>query len=444
MQSEETPSRMLSSDAAANPSGTVSLGFLLAGNGPHLNRGCEAIVRGTVRILDAAVGAEPYYELLVSAERVEVEAQWAGESDPRLAHHYLEPVGRLSVGYVKYQLRKRLGLGFPFEVYRLPSAVYGCAAALQVGGDNYTLDYGHAPVPFLRLDEQLLRAGLPLVMWGATVGPFDKDPEVEDLFANHLKRFLVIYAREHRTVKYLLRLGLENVVQVADPAFLMEPEPIELSLPENYIGLNFSPLTAKHAMGGDIEAWARVCGEATRAAARRTGLPILLIPHVFVDTDIGNDARFLTSVSHYADMKHQVHTVAGEALNAPQLKWIISRAIVFAGARTHATIAAMSTCVPTLSLAYSEKAWGISEDVFGHSDFCLSVENLPENIGGLAEGLMDLLRQRETVRKQLEGIGPSCRANALKAGIDLKEQLIRLGRIDPTVAAKGLSSVGAS
>lgn len=52
-------------------------------------------------------------------------------------------------------------------------------------------------------------------------------------------------------------------------------------------------------------------------------------------------------------------------LTAAQYKSIISRCDMFIGARTHATIAAYSTCVPTLVIGYSVKSKGIAKDIFG-------------------------------------------------------------------------------
>ena len=52
-------------------------------------------------------------------------------------------------------------------------------------------------------------------------------------------------------------------------------------------------------------------------------------------------------------------------LTAPQYKGYIARMRFFIGARTHATIAAYSNCVPTLVLGYSVKSKGIAKDLFG-------------------------------------------------------------------------------
>jgi colanic acid/amylovoran biosynthesis protein len=50
--------------------------------------------------------------------------------------------------------------------------------------------------------------------------------------------------------------------------------------------------------------------------------------------------------------------------NAAEIKWIIGQLTLFAGARAHPTIAALSSQIPTLSFAYSTKANGINRDIF--------------------------------------------------------------------------------
>jgi colanic acid/amylovoran biosynthesis protein len=48
------------------------------------------------------------------------------------------------------------------------------AAVLSVGGDNYSLDYG-VPKLFTDLDDIVLEKKKPLAIWGASVGPFQRD-----------------------------------------------------------------------------------------------------------------------------------------------------------------------------------------------------------------------------------------------------------------------------
>ena len=87
------------------------------------------------------------------------------------------------------------------------------------------------------------------------------------------------------------------------------------------------------------------------------------VPHF----DGVDDFAFLATVTESAskEAKHQIR-VLPEGLNASEIKWIISQCSAFIGARTHSTIAALSSSVPTISLGYSLKAKGINEDIFGN------------------------------------------------------------------------------
>lgn len=96
-------------------------------------------------------------------------------------------------------------------------------AALQVGGDNYSLNYGR-PYKFFSLDDYLLRRNVPLFLWGASVGPFDSDPEFAKLAHEHLKKFGGIFVRESRSLENLRSGVSERARLVSDPAFAMMPQ----------------------------------------------------------------------------------------------------------------------------------------------------------------------------------------------------------------------------
>src|SRR5690606_14821725 len=65
--------------------------------------------------------------------------------------------------------------------------------------------------------------------------------------------------------------------------------------------------------------------------------------------------------------------------NCMELKGFIARCRMFIGARTHATIAAYSSMVPTLVVGYSVKARGIAIDIFGtNENYVIPVQSLKE------------------------------------------------------------------
>ena len=88
------------------------------------------------------------------------------------------------------------------------------------------------------------------------------------------------------------------------------------------------------------------------------------------------------------------------------MKYIISKCECFVGARTHATIAAYSTCVPTLVVGYSVKARGIAKDLFGtEQDYVLPVQSLT-NEYQLVNGFKWLHDKKESIRSHLKEFLP--------------------------------------
>jgi colanic acid/amylovoran biosynthesis protein len=92
---------------------------------------------------------------------------------------------------------------------------------------------------------------------------------------------------------------------------------------------------------------------------------------------------------------------------------------LFACARTHSTIAALSSNVPTLSFAYSIKAKGINRDIFGHEEYCLDpVQLTPEIVTSRIESM---LASTDDIKKELTEKMPFIRKSAMNAGKILKE-----------------------
>ena len=92
--------------------------------------------------------------------------------------------------------------------------------------------------------------------------------------------------------------------------------------------------------------------------------------------------------------------------NCMELKGYISRCRFFVGARTHATIAAYSSCVPTLVLGYSVKSRGIAKDLFGtEENYVLSVQTL-RSPNELVIHFRWLMEHEKEIRIRLKEIMP--------------------------------------
>jgi colanic acid/amylovoran biosynthesis protein len=395
------------------------LHFLLVGNGPYSNRGCEAIVRGTMVILRHEFG-EDFRVTLGTFETPEIVAEQAAtETDPLITHVALHQpmIMRWSRPWWRRKLRHCfVPRSSPYAM--LDEFCTGASVAMQVGGDNYTLDYG-LPSKFIGLDDYLRQRGAPVVLWGASVGPFEADPSFAPEMHAHLRRMRAIFVRESDSYDYLTTHGVDvNLHRMSDPAFVMEPveppaERIGCLVPSGAIGLNLSPMMAKYVTGGDMAAWVRVGADIVQTAVEAAGRDVLLVPHVtWARSD---DHSFLARVVAACSRATRGRvSCLSNSLSAAETKWMIARCAVFVGARTHSTIAAISSLVPTLSLAYSRKARGLNQDIFANQDYCLApLKILPAVI---AERIVDLLAHRDAIREHLAKMLPGIRESAFRGG----------------------------
>jgi len=396
--------------------------LLFVGNGPYRNRGCEAIVRGTMEILGSTFGPDLRARSGVMASPATVAAQQAQEIDPRISNFAISHVGpRLSPKWWMSQANVRLRANLHPHVRDLHAPAQGVACALELGGDNYSLDYGR-PWDYISMDRWLAKRGVPVVLWGASVGPFEADAEFAPVIHTHLKTLAGIFVRETASRDYLARHGISaNVHLVADPAFCMTPsEPAKPALRElvmdGMIGINISPLVARFShTGGDVDAWRQKSADMIVQVAQRTGRPLLLVPHVGSPIPDEDDYAFMDSLAAIVAPRVQVPVrVAPAGLSAAELKWLIAQCTVFAGARTHSTIAALSSGVPTLSLSYSVKAIGINQDVFGHQEFCKSVKTI--GVEDFADTIAQMVENEAAIRTDLAARLPEVKARARSAG----------------------------
>ncbi len=355
----------------------------LVGHAGCYNRGCEAIVRTTVAMLR---DASPHLTIRLLSHDPAADAVC-------LADLPIEIVDGSRGFYSSFHARGPIS---KFRRYLLATGPTGLALArrwlqlrygaprvmISVGGDNFSLDYG-IPVVYVDHGRQSKAFAIPFVIWGASVGPFSASPEVEAEMTDFLKGVTRINARESETLSYLASRGIsQNVRAVWDPAFALEAAPYDgpgASFVENgnVVGLNISALIAKWFPQQSLD---RLLDEVAGFVEYLVGAGyrVLLVPHVTkpgAGFPLNDEATLQCLLNRCAAQGAQVALLPG-SLGARQVKGMIARCRIFVGARTHATIAALSTGVPTVTIAYSQKARGIWRDVFGHERYLLPANAL--------------------------------------------------------------------
>ena len=393
--------------------------FYLSGQRTFGNRGCEAIVRSTVGLLREQFGD---VEVLVpSADIPSDSAQWpeAGASGVRFVRAYLPPQARYWVHLQRLPLGvlKRAEWPFPMPSW-LKKQLASVDMVLAVGGDNYSLDY-RIPSPIMALDRFAMDMGKPVILWGGSVGPFDREPAFVTPMTRHLSRMHCVAARESVSHAYLTdKLGLRNVIRMADPAFLLMPQSVDLAPfwqtgNGSVLGVNVSHLIERYRRP-DQDLRAQVA-QFIRRVVTEHGMGVLLVPHVnpLKGDSRGGDATYMAPLlAQLADLGGAV-TMMPRNFNAAQTKYVISQLRFFIGARTHSTIAALSSAVPTVSVAYSVKARGINRDLFGNEDMVLPTPDV--SASSLWSSLDWLLREESSLRTLLTVRVPELRAAARTA-----------------------------
>jgi len=271
--------------------------------------------------------------------------------------------------------------------------------AISVGGDNYCYD-DHDWL--MVLNRKARKQNVKTVLWGCSVEPkILKDEEViEDM-----KQYSLIMPRESITYQALIDNGItKNIKLFPDPAFLLEKT--ELPLPKgflenNTIGINISPLVIRCETKKDVTMDNYVA--LLQHIIDTTDMQIALIPHVVWDDN--DDRKPLKKL--YEKFKATGRVVMIDDHNCMELKGFISRLRMFIGTRTHAIIAAYSSCVPTLAVGYSVKAKGIAKDIFDtYDNYVIPVQTL-ENRQDLVNAFEWLKDNEESIRQHLEEFMPS-------------------------------------
>ena len=378
------------------------------------NRGCEAIVRSTLALLgcakehvtvlshsiieDREAGLEKICELLPgknkSVEQLNLLQRGLANIYNRLFHSEL----------MYFKMMYKL-----FEQTDFHEAV-----ALSIGGDNYC--YNGSEQDLAWHNRIVKERGGTSVLWGCSVEPSLLTKRV----VADLKSYDLITARESITYNALKQVGVEKVYLYPDAAFTLERRQNDCSnlLGNNVVGVNMSPYVINSASNSQIGL--DNYSELIRWILDNTDMSVALIPHVM--KPYNNDMLIMEEL-----YKRYVHTgrvlKIDRRLNCMEFKDLIARCRFFVGARTHATIAAYSSCVPTLVVGYSIKAKGIAQDLFGtFENYVIPAQSL-KRPHDLTSAFRWIMKHEDEIRKHLQEFIPGYSAKVLEAGKIIKQMM---------------------
>ena len=366
---------------------------------PHagsVNHGCEAIIRTTLKLFGVKRENVSIYSSNISSDY-----DCGLNQIVNLISANNKQIGTKSFKSLTFKVKSKL---FKKDlddlvVYEKHKIFKKFDFAISIGGDNYCY-----PGMIWVLREQCKAIdyfNIPRILWGCSLD----EKLIDATVLNELKSYKAIFVRESISKEILNRVGIINNVYIyPDPAFTLKTQECDFENAQfkcdGVIGINISPLMNRYADKGIIS---KNFYNLVDYILKNTDKNIALIPHV---EQIGNSDLDCMR-EFYNSFKCDRVELVDKKYNCMQLKSLISKCEVFVGCRTHATIAAYSSCVPTLVVGYSNKSIGIARDIFNdRQNYVVNIDDLKsENI--LKDRFVEFYNNKAVIKEYLENIMPS-------------------------------------
>lgn len=265
-----------------------------------------------------------------------------------------------NVFILQYLLIIKFGIVLPFTKFGHIIRNTSCVAAIN-GGDGFSDIYGTDVFNMrLPLTKVALALKIPHIILPQTLGPFEKKENL-DIAEDILKKSVEVYVRDDKFVSKLREWNV-NFSITKDLSAFMCPEPWDIRIIQNSIGLNISGLCYSNkfrTLAGHFDAYPELISRIIEHFQQK-GRTIYLIPHSYnyKKPEYSND-DLVACKEAYTQLKNKAGVILiDKDLTSPQIKYLISKMSFFIGSRMHANFAAIYTGIPLYGLAYSYKFEG--------------------------------------------------------------------------------------
>lgn len=385
----------------------------LFGIGGVYNYGCEAIVRGTtafINILEQQCHQKQKLHVVYYSMNYEYDSK-------RLADLGIEiiPV-KTNYSFFKKIRNKLMQLCY-YEgcelFYDYHKIIDDVDMLFFIGGDIYTIPavkrenkkyrYANSLAEF---GKKAAAKGIPIVLYGASVGPFGHYGKAVKYYRDILKTYRSIICRESIAIDYLQSLSLDNVIFSPDPAFLVNSikteeskKSCEVDFRQKAIGVNLSPLSLNELyVNGNKTQIMRMAALLKRIHSE-SGRDVLLLPHVISKDPHDNDADFMKKIVEMFDKEEKSHfSIADYSGGFLGIKHQMKNCEIVVSARMHCAINAIHENIPTIFLSYSQKSIGMCRYVYGDDRWVIDIKKADKE---LIPAMKDMLVQQEEISRRL-------------------------------------------
>ena len=271
-------------------------------------------------------------------------------------------------------------------------------------GDSFADIYGTRRLRRMFLLKALTHvAGTPLVMAPQTIGPFTKTIS-RKLARVSLHRCAIVSTRDAMSTQAARELGVRDVIEASDVALRLPwDEPAE-RYEENRIqvGINVSGLlmgggyTGRNEFGLKSEYPERIRDLISHFLNHEDGCDVHLVPHVLPDREGRTHREDDFAASRELTKEFPEVILPPRPATPSDAKTYIAGLDFFMGARMHACIAAFSSGVPVVPMAYSRKFEGL----FGSLGYDRTVDCTTETREVILNKIIAAFEERDVLKAE--------------------------------------------
>jgi colanic acid/amylovoran biosynthesis protein len=239
----------------------------------------------------------------------------------------------------------------------------------------------------------------PMILSPQTIGPFDR-PWAKLAAGAMMKRASVVLARDKLSTDYLAQFKLDNTLEATDVAFRLPYSPAApRSDAKIHVGINISGLlynggyTRNNSFGLKVD-YREMSRSLIAGFLADQNNCVHLIGHVNSQSmEVEDDYRVAEELA-----KEFHGTIVAPRFTTPsEAKSYISGLTFFCGARMHACIAAFSSGVPVIPIAYSRKFLGL----FGTLGYNHVADCKTQSSDEIVKLILDCFQRRDLLKQEV-------------------------------------------
>ena len=282
---------------------------------------------------------------------------------------------------------------------------------LDIGqGDSFADIYGKRRFDWIFSQYRLgMKYHKPYCILPQTIGPF-KDSKIREQAKRGIEYASYVMVRDKQSYDYVKELLPEKeVTEIIDVAFFMPFKRKTFDKSHVHVGLNISALlwyggyTRDNQFGLKTD-YQSLVRDIIKYFLAQDGITLHLIPHV-VGADRGVENDYAVSFDLCEEFNTPNLVLSPLFLDPISAKNYIAGMDFFMGARMHSTIAAFSSGVPVMPMAYSRKFNGLFADTLQYPHVAdMKVQGNAEIMTIVKECLSKRVKLKKVIDSRMNGI----------------------------------------